>query len=215
MSRFKILLISCMAVLGVTAVSAAAAQAAPHWQVEGSSTFGTESLQAVSTTEVKLHEEGGLTLRSNPGDCTATGAIHEGNTNNETLTCVNVEVVEFGEVCQVHSTGQPVGKIVTNPLTSKLASTSEVSFGPETGEKFVTIFIEGAFCPFAPQELPVTGDVIGNASPVEEEVVTGTLTFPDPPVAVENPLKLGENKATFSGTFNVSLVSKEKWGIFG
>jgi hypothetical protein len=197
------------------ATATQSAQAAPHWQVEGSSTFGTENLTAVSTTPVTLHEEGGFTFKSSAGNCTAAGSIHEGNTNKETLTCVNVEVAEFEEFCQAHSPGQPAGKIVTNPLTSRLISSSEVSFAPETGEVFATIEIEGAICPFAPQELPVTGEVVGIALPAEKEEKTGTLTFPEPPVAVTNPLKLGENKATFAGTFDVSLTSGKGWGIFG
>jgi len=176
MTRFKILLITCMAVLGVTAVSAAAAQASTTWQVGGSTlpegkTANIKSSGGPFTLEVpELPATIRCSTESNTGTIfnkkNAKGELQGFDTATVNFTgCV---VVGFEKVCTV-----------TEPITTN-TNTELITVGGVIYDKFTsttgvftTITIKGASCPLL-GSYNVTGNTAGKVGPA---AVKATLEF--------------------------------------
>jgi hypothetical protein len=241
MRHIKILGLSCLAVFAFSAIAAVAAQAAsaPHWRVEKTNLAkGKEKeFTATSTTAVTL-KGGGVNLTSPIGKCSSSGKVigseagEPGTVTGATLTCTEVTIEGASEVCTVHSTGQANGTVKTTTLSGTLVWLNEtggeagMKFTPSSGTEFTTIIIEGAECSVKNPGLKVTGEEIGKLAPVEQEVASGTMSFPATPILnwwnnaeprvkqTISQLKLGESKAIFAGIFSIALTSGEKVGVF-
>jgi hypothetical protein len=198
----KMLGLALMAVFAFSAVAVGAAQAnAPHFTVEGSTSFGSQTITGSSTGVVTLAVPTlGVTLKTGAanGECTAHGFIVSSaatvpSTNKEVvLSCHNVEAFTSAgatiTTCTVHSPGAANGTVVTSKAESTLvwtAASGDASVGdlfqPEanTAGNFVSIEFTGAECPLA-GTLNVTGGVIAtvSANAITADTASGSLTFP-------------------------------------
>jgi len=203
--RVRSVLAGCMAVMGLFAVNAVAAQAdAPSWLVGGTGTFlGTGVAEPVTATNkvgvsprLKIPAVGAEILckkSSAAGKIVGNAAANGVGTNKEVVvTYEECEVVGF-PLCRVGSNPPAppaTGKIVTNSLKSELvwlaAAGNEVGdlLQPEAGANFVSLWFEGT-CPLPVNvKVNVTGAVIGKIVPNAgaAEQVNGELIFPEPAI---------------------------------
>jgi hypothetical protein len=230
------------AVLAFSAMAAGVASAAPYWQVKGASlgAGATKPFTAASTTEVTLKAPGlGITLSSPAGECSQSGEIEgsaagtPGKKKSVVLSCKKVKVVGAEEICSAKSVGAEVGTITTNSLKGTLVWLNETGnaagdlLEPTSGTNWAEIQIAnipGKNCPLN-GTYKVTGQVINEILPIEEEAVTSALLHPA--TAITNywnneasrvkqtisGLKVGPAKATLAGKFSSSLNSKETVGV--
>jgi len=190
--------------LGAVVASAAWAEEAPHWTIEGT------ALKKNETREIKAEAvNGGLTLgiaalgtniHCNKAKV-ATGAVLAGGEPGTSNS-----VSEFEE-CTQTGNGSPTacevkeGKIVTNPIRAELVMNTEltsylIEFVPASGEEFVTIKFKGT-CTL--KEAIVKGLVLASvytdpttdggknepAGPSTPENTSFLLRFPDEPASKE------------------------------
>lgn len=230
MSRFKLVLLSALAVLGVFAVASASASAAPHWLVCLESTTGTLNslcetgssgkfeLKEITTvlevegtsTESKLTSEIGSTkvVIKCPKDKVA-GTIEAPGKSEATITYEECSL-EGASGCTVNSPGQPAKTIVAEVL-DRLVENSEKT-------KILDEFFEKEKVPFT--KIEITGCALKNTLEVKgsqkcelpggEEVKTlhelECLT-------TGSSLKLGTKEATYAGTASIKLKDKDAWRV--
>lgn len=198
MKSLRRMLLVALAVLGVTAFSASAAQAF-EWEIEGTplSALGGEEEIVSSGGPFVLKSKIGLsnvTIQCNqqvvsPGN----GAIFAGGTD--------AALVEFKGECKV------VGAAACTVVEPILAETETELFEAggvlydrfdPVGEKFTTVVIQN--CGLA-GNFPVTGNIAGKTLGKGVYAVQQPLTFsPAISEASGTELKFGANKATLEGT---------------
>jgi hypothetical protein len=241
MRHFKLMGVMLLAVFAMGAVIASAAQAeeAPYWSVNGSrlKKGETRNISASVTSGSKFVLSGGGIAIT----CTAlklTTGVLLGSEAGEPGT--NDEVFKF-EKCTVTGNGSPClvangETITTNPVKSELVENTEkkqtlVEFFPASGTTFVNIALEGSGCGVL--EDKVEGSVAGEAltekgAKIElpgpsESAVTGKVNFPEPAIKKVWLIKAGTGAeatvglksfgvaSTLTGEADVKLTSGEKW----
>ncbi len=142
--KLKAIAIATLAVCAVSALSASAEHAAPHWTKGGAAFTGTAKLtESVVLTKVVSTESQPSSTLTVPGllnlTCTslkAKGAeIFESTKGSaEALTFEGCIVSSLPTTCQVKSVGAAVGTITTNSLTIKLIEppATDAVFSPVT-----------------------------------------------------------------------------------
>jgi hypothetical protein len=164
---------SVMAALVVTAVAASAASAAPEWFKGGKKLgSGVVDVETVSTKAPVLESAFGNKL-------TCTASVSHGEITGATTATSQVTYTgctEGSSKCQNTATE---GEIVTEPLTASniyVANTKKEKAGeqfkPSSGTNFVSYKCTGSETTFK-----VTGEVIGEATPLGKEETTGKLIF--------------------------------------
>jgi hypothetical protein len=199
----KMLGLALMAMFAFSAVAVGAAQAnAPHFTVNGSTSFGSQTITGSSTGVVTLSVPSlGVTLKTGAvnGECTAHGfitssATGEPSKNKEVIvTCHNLEAFTSAgatiTTCTIHSPGQANGTVVTSKMESTLvwtAASGDASVGDlfqvegnTTTGNFFSLEFTGAECPLA-GSLNTTGGMIAtvSANAITADTTSGSLTFP-------------------------------------
>jgi len=196
LTKFKVLFITCMAVLGIAALPAMAQAASPEWYVNGAKLTGSENVKT-SGSNMKLEIEGVATIKCST--MTGTGLITAPRSDSGSISFTGCEVVGLSSVCSVHGVGNAVGTITPGALATELKlvapSTVYDVFKPASGTTFVEIVIEGASCSVA-NTYPITGEVAGLGEPLGTEKVEQPLTFSKAiSTAAGTALKAGKKNA--------------------
>lgn len=234
--RIKLVSLAFAAVmaLGVVVTSAANAELAPRWKMEGSflSAAAVKLYSATLEGTAVLEVPGLLTLEST--SCSITGfavgsfAKQAGSQKESVLSCEEPKV-KGAPSCLVEN-------VVTQNMKGVLGWMEEtgesniLTFESEFGN-LTTISIEG--CALE-GEYPVTGATVGTLEPAAKEVLEGTLriggagdstttshwftgaTTSGKRTAMSSPLlQFGGRPAKLSGTFDIGFfLGWEKVGVF-
>ncbi|HEY6729716.1 MAG TPA: hypothetical protein VI039_01690 [Solirubrobacterales bacterium] len=220
----------------------------PRWNVAGKFLASTETRTFTATNAKSLLLGIGAYTFEMP-TCTQSGKIvgsdpeRPGAEKEVTLSCTGVTAASV-PTCQIRSTGQPWGTIVTEPLSSKLvwlSSNSTARAGEVLSSKSVLTTVETTGC--SGISGPINGDLIVEMTPVEISETTATLSLPSPMLTKywEYPeskssceaakgvflangrceltgqsLKLGSTllSVTLSGSMSSSLNSGALFGVF-
>jgi hypothetical protein len=151
--HFKVLALSLLALVGVMAVSASAAQA--KWLLLRNGVSVSSINRVVSSAEdFSLLAANGIQIDCTEFSGSSTASLSEENkklSGSETVTLKGCEEATFGEICGIHSTGQPNGTIVTsNTGRGGDVSAQEVYFlSLSSNEQITTVQFTGAECPLA------------------------------------------------------------------
>lgn len=230
--------LALLAALAFSAIAAGAAQAnsAPRWIAEGEDLGGgeTRAFKATTTTQAILAVPGlSLTFENPSGKCTSSGKIvgstaeTPGKVQSAVLTCTEIKV-QGAPACRVSSPGQPIGTVSTQTLAGTLVWLGETGGQAglllrSEGSSITILEIDGCA---AQGVFPLTGEVIGKLSPVEEEVETAALGFQSPPILnwwsnakprVKQSIKglrISSQPVTLSAAFNTELNPSEAFGVF-
>jgi hypothetical protein len=200
MPRIRIVMLSTLAVLALSAVAAGAASAEPtYWHLNAALAAG-ESLGVRYTSmwsrlwvaSPKLvitceRDKGTGTIKASGEDTVASGLAYTGCKpfewkENATTTQLE-EGAEFSKCTVSGGTGAAAGEIklpaLKSQLVYKVGSTKTqllVRLEPEVGENFVTIKLSGAECALAGED-ETKGKVLGWVPRVNEEAIMGNVLF--------------------------------------
>ncbi len=215
MKHLKILGLSLLALVGVLAVNASAAQAV--WVLNGgTNTGGVLDLKLKGQILLGQLLVAGIGLKIHCDEGAAdvlliTNAAMTVLTGSGTATFTGCDVEEFEEVCEVMSPGKPSGTIFASGTgEGKMASKAKEAetFAKLTNSNFSTILFEGEECPFIGLEEAVNGSVRLVVNTPETVSATHTATIN------EEGLFFGEEAALLDGpgAGNSALVHVTKEG---
>lgn len=180
-SMFRSVLVVFMATLALSAVGVSGAQAAPEWFQKGKVISKNIAFKSTGTGGTVKLRVTGKTI-----ECTAeksAGEIEKPNkAKGVVITLTGCKAVyNNGETCEVKSTGQLWGTIVTKTLTGKLGNVAKTQAASEVG---LLLEGEGAFWEVAVLESPcfsgatrLEGRVAGEVTPVHKEQELSELLF--------------------------------------
>lgn len=224
--RFKKTLLALVACLALTAVAgASAAQAAVHWNVNGSTLAGSETVSVSGGPWTLNGTTLGTTveLTAEAIKCGSTCTISGAGESAGTLQYTGVKVVKPAN-CTAGNPGKTAGTITTNSLKDQIimdpnnaAGPVFDKFSPASGTKFVEIEFHGALCALDELALPVEGTAGGqspNATGVEK--VEQSLSFGSSQQSTSNSaLTLGGGSVTLGGTAINKLSGANLGKAFG
>jgi hypothetical protein len=208
------LLVACA--LGAIAATAAQAEEAPYWSIEGTRLAAGKTFEITAKavgTEGSEVKKGGVLLPPQAGieiGCKkvkfAKGAVLLGSNAGEPGKAD--ETIEYSECVQTGA-GEPCevtkGEVKTEPLTNELAYAENkkslvVTYTPAKGKTYTVVHFTGTGCTLA--EAVIKG-----------VVVAGVYTDAEPPVLLELPNGVAQAE---SFLFSSQRVSKSKiWLIKG
>lgn len=227
MSRFKLVLLSALAVLGVFAIASASASAAPLYLVclEKSNGNYEDSLCTVPntgkgdwesyevTTALAIEGTLGLSDLTSTIDKTAatitcakgtvTGSIEASGKSKATIVYEECSIAAFSG-CEVPN--------ITAKVTDKLIETGttiEDEFNEEGSGPFATITFKGSGCGIKSLSLKVKGSQI---CALAEGEVSKSLHLLDCEES-GSKLKLGEEAAKYKGSASIQLVSHDAFRV--
>jgi hypothetical protein len=214
MTRFKILLIACMAILGVTAVSAAAAQAAPHWNVAGAALPANtpKNVETVTSSAFVLKTEilGHPNEEINCASLTTTGAFIKGTKAD------GATKLEFKTCSLPTAPACTVANIVTNEVASELIEVPATGSGTiydrytAPSGTFAKVKIGGG-CALE-GTYKVTGSVAGEDPKDTTETEKHQLFFSEAiSSAASTALEFEMKPAVFTGNITLRLTGHENW----
>lgn len=214
-------LVACMAL--TAAVGASAAQAALHWNVNGSELTGSAAVNVSGGPWTLNGTTLGTTVEltasgiecGTAGGCTISGAGKSAGT----LKYTGVSVVKPAN-CTAGNPAKAAGTITTNALNDQIMMDPKNVAGPvfdkftPVSGPFVEIEFHGATCALDELALPVSGSAGGEASNATGvEVVSQSLTFGSAQQTTSgSALTLGSGSVVLGGTAVNKLASGLKFG---
>ena len=237
MTRFKVLFISCMAAMGLFAVSAVGAQAAT-WHIcekvaAGTGTFndsncsvsgGTKEWKRVAFTGTETINSSGSNFELS---VPARGIVIKCTTQTSSNAKIFNSTEDSGTInfssCKLfdseghEATACTVAEPITTTVKTHLSGTSPIYdvFEPSTGTLFTNITISGASCAaITPGSYEVTGNIAGETETGER--VSQPLKFSEAiSKAAGTALKFGKAAAFLSGTSHLSLSGAHSGSAWG
>lgn len=217
------LILAALACLVAVAVSANAAQAALHFNVNGSS-MGSDTNGNISGGPFTLSGTTlGTTVTIDPEiiHCFNGNCVYHPNGTITGQFTVTKPIVTQPPNCTVGNPGQPVGTVNTNSLVGQVIMDPNngsgpvfYKFAPATGTKIVELEFHGELCALDELALPLAGSFAGesaNATGVEE--AEQKLTFGSTQQTTSNSaLTLGGGSVVLSGTAVATLASGLQFG---
>jgi len=208
MTRIKTIGLALLAVFAFSAVAATAAQAeeAPYWSIEGTRLAAGKTFELVAKAKGNQVLTAGTTTVTctafslNPGAVLLGSNAGEPGKSDETIKYTGCTVAGQGSTCAVEN-----GTVETAPLTNELAYASNkkslvVEFVPVTGKTLATLKFTGTCA-------------IGLSTKVTGVAVAGAFTDAEPPVLLELP-----NAVASASSFLLKIVetsSTKIWLIKG
>ena len=161
--HWKILGTSFLALVGVFAMNATAAQAKWILLVENKSVSVLQFVEKFNKQVVYFLAETGATVRCNLGDATGKASLNESKTvmsGSTTLVFTGCGYEGFEEICPFHSPGKVNGTIVVSFNFEVKMNGSEVYLEPAENVELAEIQYLGEECPFiAALAMPMTGRI--------------------------------------------------------
>lgn len=233
MFKTRVALLGLAAIFIVSgSVASVASAAGPFWRVNGTRLEQGKTAVNISAIQFEPELKGkvlGLGAWVSCKVAQTQNAYIEGNGTNQGLD--SASSITF-EKCTTHEPANctVVEPIKTKPLKSALVeytnSAKQLKIGdlfePTQGTTFVELEFVGASCSVKGTKFPVTGNIVAEVFPENQEALKGRLIFPNEPIKkvkhegteVSVALLLGLVEAKFVATFEASLVSGLKWGAF-
>lgn len=223
--RSKAAFLTLFACMAVMATAAGAAQAALHWNVNGSE-LTTSAEASISGGPWELSASVlGTTVRID-GEvihCNGNCVLHPNGTITGSFK-VTRAIVTSPAHCTVSSVGSAVETITTAALVGKVimdpsngAGPVFAKFTPATGTTWFEMEFQGEECPLNELAIPVGGSATGqspNATGVEK--VEQPLSFGSSQQATGGgSLTLGGGTMALTGTVNMQLVGANSGKAFG
>ncbi len=181
MSRFRIIGITLLAVLALSAAAASATQAAPFWTVRGTRLAAGQTHnitgKVFSASFTLSVPEAGITLfcASEKGEKGVLIGSNKGQpgTGSGTLVLSECTVAGNGKECKVEEPVETVpliSELVESAVKGKAGNQLLAEFKPATGAKFATVRFEGSRC--LVKEATLTGSVAAEVltDPGEEKI---------------------------------------------
>ncbi len=234
-TRVAMLGLASLIILSGT-MSSVASAAGPFWRVNGTRLEQGKKAVNISATQFEPELKGKVLGFGAWISCKVAqtqNAYIEGNGTNQGLD--SASSITF-EKCTTHEPAKcvVVEPIKTKPLKSALVEYTNNASQLKIGDLFEptqgTTYVELEFndlsvketCAVKGNKFPVTGSVVANVFPENQEPTKGRLTFPTEPIKkvkhegteVNTGLLLGLVEAKFVAVFEATLVSGEKWGAF-
>jgi hypothetical protein len=227
-NKLRLIGLAIAAVSAFGAVSAGAAQAAPHWTVETSNPFtGEEKLaetvaltprvagESPPTTELTIPSLG-ISYNST-GLSVQGGAINGTNKLSATSLSFTGVTVTNAAGCRVRNAGGTFGTIKTEPLKAELSTIGTATYLLLTpvGTNFVTIEVtkaEGKTCAIS-GSYATSGTF---ALQVQTETMNGSEELTSNEAAQKasgKEVRFASKPLYFDATIDLSLASGKKWGV--
>lgn len=211
MTKVRLILISCMAMLGLFAANAVAAQAAPHWNVNGTALTGKENIEIVKSTPFTLE----ASILGHEHEKIECAGLSETGGYIEAPNLDGAESLTFSECFMPTAPACVVPDIETEPVSSELIEGSDGKlydkFVPAAGPNEAFAWIEIQKCGLA-TELEVTGSAAGGDSAATIEQKEHTLVFSQETADnAGTSLKVDGQPGIFTGEATLQLEHGENW----
>lgn len=212
--RLKKAALATLVCMACASFGASAAQAAPHWNINGSPLSGSETVSfsggpwALNSTTLGTEVELTATGIGCASTCTISGAGESAGSLKFSGVAVKVPAS-----CTAGNPGKAVGTLTTNALRGQMIMDPHIIIGggpgpvfdkftPASGTTFVEVEFHGALCVLDELALVLEGSAGGqsqNATAVEK--VEQVLSFgPTQQFTSNAQLKFGGSEAVLRGT---------------